>query len=83
MSEEQVHLIRENCADEFCNGFQSANDTSNARYSLFSEALRTNIIDFTGAGIGGLQKLVNLLISHFLAKVGEDCWGDAVSGDRA
>lgn len=33
----------------------------------------TNVVDLTTAGVNGLEQLINLIVAHLLAQVGQDC----------
>lgn len=41
----------------------------------FRGAKLTNIVDLAAAGVDGLEKLINLVVAHLLAQVGQDCVG--------
>jgi hypothetical protein len=33
----------------------------------------TNVVDLAAAGVDGLEQLVDLVVAHLLAQVGQDC----------
>lgn len=38
-----------------------------------SGGLHTNVVDLAAAGVNGLEQLVDLIVAHLLAQVGQDC----------
>lgn len=64
-------LVGENSSDQVWKR-EVSKGTPGARYIARPRATHTSVVDLARAGVHSLEQLVDLLLSHLLAQVGQD-----------